>query len=245
MARMFLLKNILNYKNIVIVTDDAVLLKNAIFRVLKDDFIDYKALYFTSQYDKTLTRENAFTEAQKTRNELRTWGKTNGISLKSIYKLGTKQLEAVLTHHSFYEDQKINGVDLKICAGNLVEHPLPAKDEGKRYINLISYNPYISDRELANIIIDVNMRTIDNFFQEIRRKVNILERPLVGARGEGKTYIYSNYNPKYAHQILTIFRTLYNFVWERNYYDKKKMTPAQRIGLVNKKYNYKDIIYFR
>ena len=47
-----------------------------------------------------------------------------------------------------------------------------------------------------------------------------------GTRGTGKTYICSNYNPKYAHQMITIFRTLFNFVWERKYYDKKKMIPA-------------------
>jgi hypothetical protein len=55
----------------------------------------------------------------------------------------------------------------------------------------------------------------------------------------------SNYNPRYAHQMITIFRTPYNFIWERKYCDGKKMTPAQRIGLVEKKYSYRNIIYFR
>ncbi|WP_190286040.1 hypothetical protein [Bacillus thuringiensis] len=31
------------------------------------------------------------------------------------------------------------------------------------------------------------------------------------ARGDGKSYIYSNFNPKYAQMALTIIRTHYNF----------------------------------
>jgi len=58
--------------------------------------------------------------------------------------------------------------------------------------------PALSDENMAKIIVNVNMRAINNFFQELRRDVNVLERPLVGARGVGKTYIYANYNPKYA-----------------------------------------------
>ncbi|MRA97168.1 hypothetical protein GH840_14510 [Bacillus thuringiensis] len=31
------------------------------------------------------------------------------------------------------------------------------------------------------------------------------------ARGDGKSYIHSNFNPKYAQMALTIIRTHYNF----------------------------------
>ncbi|MCM1989445.1 hypothetical protein [Oceanirhabdus seepicola] len=70
--------------------------------------------------------------------------------------------------------------------------------------------------------------------QEIRRSINLLERPLVSAKGGGKTYIYSNYNPKYAHMLFQIFRTYFNFANISTSYDKKKLTPAQRIGLAKK-----------
>ena len=130
-------------------------------------------------------------------------------------------------------------------ANNPIEHPLPFIDEGRRFVNLENYHPYISNKELSEIILNVNLRTVDSGFQKIRRAINILERPLYSTNG--KSYIYSNYNPKYEHQLLTIFRTLYNFVWEQSYSKKNKikMTPAQRVGLVDKKFDYKDIIYFR
>jgi len=98
---------------------------------------------------------------------------------------------------------------------------------------------------MAKIIVDVNMRAINNFFKELRKDINLLESPLVGARGTGKTYIYANYNPKYAHMLITIFRIYYNFIKERKYYDRAKMIPAQRIGISDKKYKLQDIIYFR
>lgn len=55
----------------------------------------------------------------------------------------------------------------------------------------------------------------------------------------------TKYNPKYAHMLFQIFRTYFNFVNERDSYDKKKLTPAQRIGVAKKKYDLRDIIYYR
>lgn len=103
-------------------------------------------------------------------------------------------------------------------------------------VNLISYLSYISDEELAKLIIQVNNRSINNFFQTVRRRISILERPLVTARGDGKSYIYANYNPKYAQQITTILRTFYNFCWATKVFDEK-LTPAQRLGITFHKKN--------
>jgi hypothetical protein len=77
----------------------------------------------------------------------------------------------------------------------------------------------------------------------VRRKTTILERPLVTARGDGKSFIYSNCNPKYAQEILTIFRTFYNFCWASK--GGAKLTPAQRLGITDKVFDYKNIVYFR
>lgn len=47
----------------------------------------------------------------------------------------------------------------------------------------------------------------------------------------------------YTQQILTIFRTVYNFCTPQG--KGKIATPAMKIGIANKIYNYKDILYFR
>lgn len=80
--------------------------------------------------------------------------------------------------------------------------------------------------------------------KQIRRRISILERPLVTARNDGKSYIYSNFNPKYAQYAVTILRTYYNFCVTKKF-GKKKLTPAQRLGIADRHYEWKDIIYFR
>lgn len=149
-----------------------------------------------------------------------------------------------LQYHKFYDTKTINGVVCFVRGNNPINHPLPAKDEGIRYVNLINYVPYISDSDLAKLIVQVNSRAINNFFQEVRRRISILERPIVTARGDGKSYIYSNYNPKYAQQIVTIFRTFYNFCYPKKN-NGRLLTPAQYIGLTDKVFEIKDIVYFR
>ncbi|MDF2019666.1 hypothetical protein P2R17_17195 [Bacillus sp. Cr_R3] len=77
--------------------------------------------------------------------------------------------------------------------------------------------------------------------------MSISERPLMTACGDSKSYIYSNFNPKYAQMALTILRTHYNFCMPFTTKEGKKKTvktPAQRLGITDKVFDLKDIIYF-
>ena len=82
------------------------------------------------------------------------------------------------------------------------------------------------------------------FIQHIRRRLSILERPLTTARGDGKSYIYSNFNPKYAQMALTILRTYYNFCFAFKTKDSIG-TPTQRLGITKRIFNLKDILYMQ
>ncbi|OIK09706.1 hypothetical protein [Bacillus sp. MUM 13] len=97
--------------------------------------------------------------------------------------------------------------------------------------------------ELADMILSVNDHATNSFIQQIRRRISILERSLVTARGKGKSYIYANFNPKYSQYAITILRTYYNFCLPYKGSDKKMLTPFQRIGLTDKVFDLKDIIY--
>lgn len=85
-------------------------------------------------------------------------------------------------------------------------------DRGSRYSEVITDTSKLSDEHLAT------------------------------SRGDGKSYIYSNFNPKYAQMAITILRTYYNFCEPFNS-NSVKQTPAQRIGVADRVYNWKDIIY--
>jgi hypothetical protein len=70
----------------------------------------------------------------------------------------------------------------------------------------------------------------------------------MAARGDGKNYIYSNFNPKYAQMSLTILRTFYNFCVPfktKNGKITTVATPEQRLGLTDKEFYLYDIIYLR
>ncbi|MDO0824936.1 hypothetical protein [Desulfosporosinus nitroreducens] len=71
-----------------------------------------------------------------------------------------------------------------------------------------------------------------------------MERPLMTASGEGKSYIYANFNPKYAQYALTILRTHFNFCVAFKTGERIE-TPAQRLGITDKQFSMRDIIYFK
>jgi hypothetical protein len=89
-----------------------------------------------------------------------------------------------------------------------------------------------------------NSLATDSFISVMKRRISILERPLSTARGDGKSYIYVNFNPKYAQYYLNLFRFYYNFCHEIKSADGFKLTPAQRLGITKKKYEIRDLIYF-
>ncbi|WP_166245452.1 hypothetical protein [Paenibacillus turpanensis] len=154
-------------------------------------------------------------------------------------------LEEMFKTHQFHEDVPIGGKMHPKWAKNPVEHPLPSVDQGWYSVdcttNLSSYEP----KDIANMVLQVNDKSASAFMQQIRKRISILERPLETARGDGKSYMYANFNPKYAHYAITILRTYYNFCLPFRSWDKSKLTPAQRLGLVNRAFTLKDIIYFK
>lgn len=91
---------------------------------------------------------------------------------------------------------------------------------------------------------NVNENTANTYIQQIRRRLSILERPLTTARGDGKSYIYSNFTPKYAQMAIMILRTYYNFCFAFKLNETME-TPAQRLGITDKKFELKDIINLR
>ena len=177
---------------------------------------------------------------------LENWGDDNGYRNKSFKYLANKKLQVDLSTHDFYNHKIIDGTDYIYRGNNPIRTPLAFKnkDEGYRKVNCLTDVTDLSIDELSNLIIGVNSRVINNYFQKIRRRISILERPLVTARGDGRSYIYTNYNPKYAQYILTIFRTMYNFCWTTEFRGKVS-TPAMKLGLTDKAFNIKDIIYFK
>lgn len=246
LAHYFLLERTLNVKgNIRFVSDDDSILQLGIHNIFVDKFSNNKAIYFTCQANKSLTLDEAAGKSIEHRKELRAWGKLFYPNLTEFEELARASILKMLESHEFFEYKTIDNKEYPFRGKKPIKHPLPSKDEGELYINVITPIKGISNERLANLIYRVNNRAIDRYFQSIRRRLSILERPLVTSRGDGKSYIYSNYNPKYAQYALTIFRTVYNFCFIQGRTNENRETPAMKLGIADKVYDLKDIIYFR
>lgn len=245
MAQYWLIKNSLNAKCFHFLSDDDATLQNAVFRVFADKFKDGFADYFTIQVNRVLSITESGTEFFRFRKEIRAWGRSKGLDVDAMpyEELAYHWLLNELQHHEFYKYQEIDGKPYPVRGNNKIRHPLVTKDEGERLINCISDLTYMDKSDLAKLILKLNSRSINNFFQKIRRSICILERPFHTSRADGKSYIYANYNPRYAQYATTILRTFYNFCWATKM-DGETLTPAQRLGIADRVYDYQDIIYF-
>lgn len=90
-----------------------------------------------------------------------------------------------LSRNSLYRIVEHKGKNYPKYIHNPLEHPYPHKDEGIRYVDCLTNLSRLSLMELAEMLYNVDMRAINTYFNQIRRRASILERPLVSGRGEG------------------------------------------------------------
>ncbi|MBD3108173.1 IS1 family transposase [Bacillus sp. AGMB 02131] len=248
MAHYWLIKQLLNSSEWRFVTDRDSSLMTACYRIFSREFQLSDAHHFVSQIDKTKTRKQAYEEFKLAQQDLYDWGIRNGHSTRSLKKLAFLYLEDAFQRHQFHEEIHTASYSYKQYANNPIEHPLATPDRGFREVDCTTDLSSLEPSEIAHLMLNVNDNAANAFIQNIRRRLSILERPLMTARGDGKSYIYSNFNPKYAQMALTILRTYYNFCIPFTTKEGAKKivkTPAQRLGITDKVFNLKDIIYLR
>ena len=102
---------------------------------------------------------------------------------------------------------------------------------------------------------------VDNYFQMLRRRINMMERPIPTSsqskdknKENQKNQVwngYGSYNPKYVSMLIEIFRVYYNYILtdekalkRTSMKGKTPRTPAQKIGLVDFPFDIHDILEF-
>lgn len=176
---------------------------------------------------------------------MRQWGAAWGYDHASIWELARIRLEHVIKTHRFDEQYERQGRAQWRWAKNHIQHPLATIDMGYYDIDCTTDLSAYGSAEISDMLMHVNNNATSALIQQIRRRISILERPLTTARGDGKSYIYANFNPKYAQYAITILRTYYNFCTAYKTRDGRKLTPAQRLGLNTRKFDLDDIVYFK
>ena len=100
---------------------------------------------------------------------------------------------------------------------------------------------------LAWLYNKASLHAVDSWFNRLRRRSSMLERPVSSAGNRGRVWSgYSAYRPEQIGKLMTIFRACHNYLWVGEGKGvRQKGTPAMRLGLAKAPLDYTDIIYFR
>lgn len=241
LAHFILIREMLNAKDWRFISDLDFALIYPVFRAFVNEVKNKNAHYFTCQHPTPMNSKESYRHYIKQKTDLEMWSDMKVIGKDKNWMVQRKILSD-LKNSDYWNTKKrlIRGISHDM--DSKIEYPLSQIKEGPRYIDCITDASNESLELLSWQMLNANNFAIDSFFNQVRRSINILERPLYSAKG--KSYIYSNHNPRYAQQHLTIFRTFYNFCNPFKDYKGVSLTPAQRIGLTDKVFNKEDIIYF-
>lgn len=120
-----------------------------------------------------------------------------------------------------------------------IKHPLPNMGEPDKHVCYLSDRGDLSADALADFILDVRMHPLDRFFMQVRRRLSVLERPIVSASSaQRRWHGYAVYNPQVVARLLETFRVVYNV----NLAGADGATPAMRLGLARQPMTLQDII---
>ena len=126
-----------------------------------------------------------------------------------------------------------------------VRHPVPTLSEPEKSMCwLTSHGDFDADHA-AWLYNKASLHAVDAFFEKVRRRIAMLERPVRSASNGGRIWSgYAAYNPGRVLKMLEIFRVVHNFIDTRKA-NGAVTTPAMRLGLAQAPMNYGDVIYFQ
>lgn len=134
-----------------------------------------------------------------------------------------------------------------------VHHPLPDMSESNKAMCWLTEHNDFDLTHKAWLYNKASMHSVDNFFQKVRRRIAMLERPIHSSSTSGRTWNgYGAYNPDMVVKLLEIFRVVHNYIDVSKHTTQvagvaqtTKSTPATRLGLAQAPLDYKDVLYFQ
>ncbi|TRX57302.1 exonuclease domain-containing protein [Thalassomonas sp. M1454] len=129
-------------------------------------------------------------------------------------------------------------------------HPFPKKKQTFQVKPLVAYGESMKDME-AIALTQASTHGVDNYFQMLRRRLNMTERPITSATNSRRWNGYAAYNPKWMTMLIEILRVYNNYVLTDEKTLKnakvrgvKPTTPAQKLGLAKCHFSIEDILNF-
>jgi len=151
-----------------------------------------------------------------------------GMKPQEVKLLLIKERLACMTQHGKWQDRWL-------------DHPFPTMSEPEKAVAyLTDLGDYNEDHQ-AWLYNKASLHGVDSFFNQVRRRLSLLERPIHPKSNKGRIWSgYSPYNPVNVAKVLDIMRTVHNYILT----GKDGKTPAERLGLAQAPLDYEDIIYF-
>lgn len=142
--------------------------------------------------------------------------------------------------------QEISGVqEFGNWKDKWVKHPIPNMSESNKAMCWLTEHDEFDLDHKAWLYNKASLHGIDTFFQKVRRRVCMLERPIGSAANGRRVWNgYGAYNPSNVVKLLEIFRVVHNFIDTKKEEDKSLTTPATRLGIVDQVYDYQDVLDF-
>ena len=125
-----------------------------------------------------------------------------------------------------------------LASDKVIKFPFAHKGELQK--NVV-FESNLGDYDLdhvANLFLTASIHRTNNFFQQVRRRINLLDRSL-NTVGERVWSGYNPYNPEIIQKMLNILRVYYNFCLKGT--DKK--TPAEKLELAKGPVALEKIMY--
>lgn len=127
-------------------------------------------------------------------------------------------------------------------------HPLPTMSEPEKAACWLTEHGQFDENHVAWLYNKASLHAVDAFFQKVRRRISLLERPIHSSANAGRVWNgYAAHNPATVQKLLDIFRVVHNFIDKRQTKQggiKTVTTPATRLGLAQAPLTYGDVVYF-
>lgn len=220
-------------------------IRGACLGVFADMILENRCDAFYVSIAKELTVDEKRLRLKEAKEAFDELAKTLVEEMKSQGKVMTKD-DVVL---ALLKDRIASARALGPWRDRWVAHPLPSMSEPEKALcHLTDFGQYAGDEDhLAWLFNKASLHAVDSFFNRLRRRFSMLERPVSSAANRGRVWNgYSAYRPEQIAKLLTIARVCHNFVWTP---DPRRgvapETPAMRLGLARAPLDLNDIIYFK
>lgn len=233
-AHFYFLKNLMgNVEKWRFFLDQEPGIRSACLSAFKEEIIQRKAEAFYVKIEKEITvdeKRRLKAQAKKSFDAIRSTQPQ--LSEDQVKLEMLKQEIKSVTTLGHYKDQ-------------WVKHPLPSMSESNKAMCWLTEHPDFDLDHQAWLYNKASLHGVDAFFQKVRRRIAMFERPMHSSANGGRTWNgYGAYNPARVVQMLEIFRVVHNFIDTRKEAGKQS-TPAMRLGLAQAPLDYKTVLYFQ